>query len=320
MLANPEALESADFLLVSGGGFITDFFSAQAWAVLERLSAAIEHGIPFALCGQGIGPLRNAGLKEKARAVLPRAEMIAVRERLYSLPFLIELGVSPDKIVVTGDDAIDPAYRAGTDKLGKTIGVNFRVSEYAGIAQSDVDRISDPLRAFARSLPAKLISLPVCFVDSAEAASDATSVSRLADSSNGDSDDILSNSTEELIQRIGRCRMVVSGSYHAAVFALSQGIPAVCVFNTEYYGNKFRGLESEFGEGCVVVDKSEPQFEQTLIEAIEVAWNRAEELRPLLRAAAVRQISTGREGYARLSSIIDTACADKESRRPGVVA
>ncbi len=319
-LANAEALESADFLLVSGGGFITDAFPGQAWAVLERLAAASERGIPFALCGQGIGPLRDAALVEKARSVLPQAKLIAVREGIYSLPLLLELGVSPDKLVVTGDDAIDPAYRARSDRPGNHMGVNFRVADYSGIRQSDVDRIGNPIRAFAMTLPAKLISLPVCFVDSAESASDATTVSRLADSSTHDSGRKFSNTTDALIQLIGGCRVVVSGSYHAAALALAQGVPAVCIYNTEYYGNKFHGLAGEFGSGCTVIDKSEPEFEQRLVAAIDIAWKRADELRPSLLAAAVRQISAGAAAHARLASIMNLASVGTGSRRPGFVA
>ena len=48
-----------------------------------------------------------------------------------------------------------------------------------------------------------------------------------------------------IIKRIGRCRVVVTGSYHVAVFALSQGIPAICLANSEYYEIKFRGLADQ---------------------------------------------------------------------------
>ena len=110
----------------------------------------------------------------------------------------------------------------------------------------------------------------------------------------------------------------MTGSYHAAVFALAQGIPAICVFNTEYYGNKFGGLADEFGDGCVVVDKRRPDFVAALVAAIEGAWERADEVRPSLLRAAVAQIAAGNEAYARLASIMGSLSSSATQRRGAV--
>jgi len=314
-LVNPEVLEKADIVLVSGGGFITDVFVGQAWPVLERLSAADKQHIPFALVGQGIGPLRDPALVQKAREVLPHAKLIAIRETRHSLPLLLELGVSPKQIVVTGDDAIEPAYEGRQDSTGTLLGVNFRVAEYAGITQSDVDRLRRPMRALAAKLATKLVALPVCIVNSVESSSDATVASHLVDPKTEGTDDQIPQTPVALIERISGCRVVVTGSYHAAVFALAQGIPAVCVYNTEYYGNKFRGLADEFGEGCDVIDKGRSDFETALMSAIESAWDRAEELRAPLQQQAVRQIIAQHQAYDRLSGIIDSLTVSLDESR-----
>lgn len=315
-LVNSEALANTDMLIVSGGGFITDVFPGQAWPVLERMAAAIRQNVPFALVGQGIGPLRDPALLQKAREVLPHARLIAIRETLYSLPLLLELGVARDLIVATGDDAIEPAYGLRSETPGMMIGVNFRVADYAGITQWDVDSLRAPMRAVSKKLGAELISLPVCIIDSVESSSDAEVVSHLVDP--GDTTDGVPQTPTALIERIRTCRVVVTGSYHAAVFALAQGIPAICVFNTEYYGNKFRGLAEEFGDGCVLVEKSHPDFVAVLMSAIENSWNGAETLRSSLLRAAVAQIGAGREVYARLGEMVGALRSDSESR--GAVA
>src|SRR5947209_4712344 len=72
------AVRRAELMVVSGGGFITDVFRGQTWSVLERLHASMSGGATVALFGQGIGPLRDSALLEKARAVLPGAGLIAV--------------------------------------------------------------------------------------------------------------------------------------------------------------------------------------------------------------------------------------------------
>jgi polysaccharide pyruvyl transferase WcaK-like protein len=319
-LVNSEVLARADILLISGGGFITDVFPGQAWPVLERMAAAIGQNIPFALVGQGIGPLRDPALVRKARQVLPHAKLIGVRETLYSVPLLREMGVSPERIAASGEDAIEPAYRARREEAGDMIGVNFRVAEYAGITQRGVHRLRAPMRAIASKLQTDLIALPVCIVDSVESSSDATAASHLVDPRVDGSADSTPTTPAALIERITHCRVVVTGSYHAAVFALSQGIPAICVFNTEYYEHKFRGLASAFGEGCEVIDKSQPGFHSALTAAIEIAWHNADSLRPTLLRAAVRQISASHEAYTRLSAIIDSVQASSRPPSHGLVA
>jgi colanic acid/amylovoran biosynthesis protein len=110
-----------------------------------------------------------------------------------------------------------------------------------------------------------------------------------------------------VIANIRRCRVVVTGSYHAAVFALSNGIPVVCVVGSHYYGTKFYGLVSQFGEagkaGCrvVVPNAEDPEGSRAeLIAAIREQWDRAEALAAPLRAAAAQQIAAHHGAYARL--------------------
>ncbi|MFN2603590.1 MAG: polysaccharide pyruvyl transferase family protein [Gemmatimonadaceae bacterium] len=301
-LVNRQEIQSADLLLLSGGGYITDVFPGQAWSALERLDAAVNEGIPFALFGQGIGPLRDRSLIAAARRILPRAKMIAVREKLVSVPLLEELGVRSERIVVTGDDSVEAAYRARKVELGNFVGVNFRVAGYTGMTTSDVDAIRPPLHRAVKRIGSELKALPVCIVDSVESASDATIAARLLGSADGHN---VPGTSEELIGSVGACRMIVTGSYHAGVFALSQGIPAVCVFNCEYYEVKFRGLAAQFGTGCVVLDKSSDDFDARLVDAVSDAWENAERWRPALLDAAQGQVDAARQAYDHLWEITD---------------
>ena len=296
-LVNRREIQNADLLLLSGGGYITDVFPGQAWSALERLDAALNEGIPFALFGQGIGPLRDRSLIAAARRVLPRAKLIAVREKLVSVALLEELGVASERIVLTGDDSVEAAYRARKFELGNSVGVNFRVAGYTGMTTSDVDAIGAPLHRAVKRIGSELTALPVCIVDSVESASDATIAARLLGSGNWQ--DVPATS-EQLIARVGTCRIIVTGSYHAGVFALSQGIPAVCVFNCEYYEMKFRGLAAQFGTGCVVLDKSSDDFDARLVDAIIDAWENAERWRPALLEAAQAQVEAARHAYDHL--------------------
>jgi colanic acid/amylovoran biosynthesis protein len=104
-----------------------------------------------------------------------------------------------------------------------------------------------------------------------------------------------------VIARIGGCRVVVTGSYHGAVFALSQGIPAVAIVKSRYYLAKMAGVAHEFGAGCHIVSLDDGDMAAALTGAISRAWEEADTVRePLLRAAA-DQIRRGRSAYARLA-------------------
>jgi len=303
-LVNAGAVQNADMLVVCGGGFLTDAFPGQAWPVFERLRVAHESGIPFALMGQGIGPLRDASLIEAARAILPAAELIAVREPLYSPALLAELGVSPEKILVTGDDAIEPAYRSRSERIGTNIGVNLRVAGYAGTLGLDARTLRAALKAVAEKHSARLISLPVCMQDSPDTRSDVAVIRSFIDGDEISVRDAPTMTTRSLMERFADCRVVITGSYHAAVFALSQGIPAVCLSGSEYYEMKFRGLRAQFGDGCELVDMNDDEFGIALENAAGRAWVGATSVRPGLIEAAKNQIRNGYVAYDKLSSII----------------
>ena len=74
------------------------------------------------------------------------------------------------------------------------------------------------------------------------------------------------------------------------MFALAQGIPAVCIAGNLYYANKFLGLVHAFGEGCTVLRADDSGFTEALPTAIDLYWNKADQLRPVLLQEAERQV------------------------------
>jgi len=96
----------------------------------------------------------------------------------------------------------------------------------------------------------------------------------------------------------------VTGSYHAGVFALSCGVPAIGIAKSQYYVEKFCGLAAQFGPGCEVATLDDPDFEQVLREKIDRLWASAEQLRPGLLQSAARQIALGQAAYGRLREIV----------------
>ncbi len=292
-------IRSSRLVLVTGMGLINDAFRDDALGLLERLAFAMRLGIPVALFGQGIGPIGDRRLLRAAGEVLPQARFIGLREGRFSLPLLASLGVPPSRIEVTGDDAIELAYHRRPAELGSGVGVNIRVAPYSEVGADLIPRIRAVLDRVAAALDAPLVPVPV--LSSRAASSGVLALRRMADGSSARwQGEFEMDHPAELVAQIGRCRIVVNGSYHAAVFALAQGIPAVCMERSAYYSQKFLGLQAQFGTGCAVVPVDQPDFDSRLEAAIGRAWASAGDVRAPLLQAAAQQVGRGRAAYYRL--------------------
>jgi polysaccharide pyruvyl transferase WcaK-like protein len=129
------------------------------------------------------------------------------------------------------------------------------------------------------------------------------------------------NTPDRAIDAVSQCRVVVTGSYHAAVFALAQGIPAVGLAATPYYVHKFGGLAELFPGGCETVALDESGADVTLERAIVSAWTNAPGRRdPLLRAARA-QIDAGRAAYLQLGQLVSRHLGTEDQHDlPGSIA
>jgi colanic acid/amylovoran biosynthesis protein len=103
-----------------------------------------------------------------------------------------------------------------------------------------------------------------------------------------------------MIEEIGRCRVMITTSYHGGVFALAQGIPVVAWLKSKYFAAKLFGLANQFGVGCEVVTLDDGDWETRLKSAILKAWNSSEEVRPRLLDKAASQLAASQAAYERL--------------------
>ena len=297
-----DAIFAADLVLLSGGGDINDTFRDFAITLLDVMTIAFRRGITTAVLGQGFGPIGDQKLLATAKAVLPSVDIICTRESRTGVPLLHSLGVCPSRLITTGDDAIELAYEARAKKLGSGIGVNLRIVKYSEVDSDILNEIRPVLHDSARKHGASLIPVPVARHDGE---SDVKSIRQLLTGYDNASDGGLSlNSPLKVIKQVGRCRIVVAGSYHAAVFALSQGIPVVGLVKSRYYIDKFLGLAAQFGAGCQIIRLDEEDLGKKLAQAIDIAWATAEHVRLPLLEAAKRQIEAGWDAYRRLHELV----------------
>ena len=105
----------------------------------------------------------------------------------------------------------------------------------------------------------------------------------------------------ELLDAVALCRVVITTSYHAAVFALARGIPVIGLTGSEYYDAKFEGLARAFAGALTVLPIREPELEQRLHEAIEHAWEVSDAARRRCWKEGLRQREAGRAFFDRVS-------------------
>ncbi len=301
-----DAIRRADLVVATGAGVFTDAFLENALGVLTTLELALQFRVPTALMGQGLGPVSHDTLRRRMADILPRVDLIALRERSESLRLLRALGVSPDRVVVTGDDAIEMANQRTPLTIGEAIGVNLRIAGYAGTSDRAVDAIRPAIHAARQQFGATLAAVPIAHHPDCH---DGVAIRQVIC---GDDSDVplveLATPLEAVVQ-VSRCRVVVTGSYHAAVFALAQGIPVVAMAASAYYRDKFGGLAELFPGGCTIVELDRDDAQAALTAAIVSAWTDAPRLRLALLQSAAMQIVQGRDAYRRLAALVPKSVA-----------
>lgn len=309
-----QAVRAADLVVASGGGYVTDTWWWHAAGVLSLLALAQRLGKPTAMFGQGIGPIGRPGLRAQARAVLPGLAVLGLREAQIGRDLAISLGTTPEAITVTGDDAMELSAGAQVAS-GDALGVNLRVSGYAGVDPAAAKAVGTLLRDIAAGLRAPVIALPVSRY---AADSDLDAIRALLGDGSGDGESVSDAggqgqeegqggvalndlvSPAALAAAAASCRAIVTGSYHAAVFALAQGVPAVCLTKSPYYDAKFDGLRALFPGACFIESLAAPDVAGRLRAAVDQAWDLPRPEREAARDAATRQRDAGRAAYARL--------------------
>ncbi len=239
-------LRSCDAIIATGGGYLTDSFADHAFRVLTHLSLAQALEKPTAFFGQGIGPIKNERLVRATKHVLSRSQVVGLREPTMGPAWLKAEGIDGH---VTGDDALEimdfEANGKGIDRSAP-IGLNIRATEYAGMDARALERIQVELEEMAKADKQTFLPVPIDFVKDA---SDERSALSCIPQGCLDAAYIRPKTPRDVMALAARCRFVITGSYHAALFALAQGVPVVGIEATSYYRGKFDGLEALYPGG-----------------------------------------------------------------------
>lgn len=258
-----------DLLHLSGGGNLNSLFPRELYAraLIVRLAGIFEK--PILVTSQTIGPLTDEADRRVAGTSLDAAAVITVRDRDDSPRVLKELGVTRPQISNAPDDAfflesaprdlLAPYLIQGrneTDKL--KVGVSLhRWATGASGALSQI--VTSALVDLAEYIPLEVYFIPHLFMDD-NALDDGRYMREIADRlppeiarrviTREDIEQYPQPVKEPLIKGLtAAMEMVIATRYHALVFAMSSGVPALSLNYDDYYATKNRGvLELMWGE------------------------------------------------------------------------
>ena len=280
-------LEEIDLYVWAGGGYLADHFGSLATQFANTLEYMANKGVPSVAFGLGIGPLDRQRIATSVKGSMQNLCFIGLRDGLSKR--LLQKWLLPEsKLCVTGDDAITLAFPHKPSQIGQNLGISLRATYYSGLSEAHFQSISHVIRAFCGKHCAGLASIPIARQDLATNRSVGNDERRFTEPE---------FTVEAVLKNVSSCRAVVTGSYHAAVFALSMGVSVVAIAATDYYRQKFAGLKEQFGGLFEILsfDASSglPIFAEFLARLVEDAWHTTPDRQAALIQKAEAQIATG---------------------------
>ncbi len=294
------ALAGARLFISGGGSLVQDVTSARsATYYLGTLFAASWRGVPVAVVGQGIGPLRRPWVRGLARRAFDRAQFISVRDA-NSVRALTDLGVTRE--IHRGADLallVSPApaerlnallARAGLDAASSRIGVAVR--RWPGLL--DPQTLGQALRRCAvprGAVIAVLVFDPIRDRPISEALAEACG-GRVVEA----------DSPQDLLAVVGAMDLVLGVRLHALIFAASRGTPALGLA----YDPKVSAFMADVGLRSLPADTSAEALEQALAHA----WEQRAELRARLDAAVPELRRAAASSVQAAAALLGTPAAD----------
>jgi polysaccharide pyruvyl transferase WcaK-like protein len=296
------ALDAADAFVLAGRGGSTDAFLHDGLATAHLLAAAQDRGVPTAVLGHGAGPLHDPDLKRLTFQALGGADLLTLREGRHAPGWLRSVGLTADAFEVVGDEALDLALGAADAAAGDALGVNVRRHDYAGVGDAEVRQVATAVARLQDELGCRVLGVPVSVREGdGDAAVLADALGDLPGLDPGhDVQDV-----GALVARAGRCRAVVTGSYHAAIFALAQGVPVVGLWASPYYEGKVEGLAERFPGGVRSVRLGDEDTVERLVAAAHAAWDEPAGTRTWLMDTARAQAAAAQDAFDRFAALVE---------------
>ncbi|MBV9490357.1 MAG: polysaccharide pyruvyl transferase family protein [Verrucomicrobia bacterium] len=279
-------LRTLDLLVYAGGGYFNDEFRSFMFELVSVGEIFQQFRRPVVAFGQGIGPLSTPLLARPVENLFQNMTAVGTRENI-SFQWLEARRDARTISVSTGDDVLLDPDLLWPNALGYELGVNVRLAGYAGFKVADLAFLRGAVSRFLRERGlGRLLSIPIKETD------------------DGSTREVLGDlplqgcraRKAETVRAIALCRVVLTASYHAAVFAYALGVTVVGFAANSYYRQKLIGVAERFRAAPLVFAPSKTADVERdadgLYKLLSSAWMMAPENRSKLLEARREQVST----------------------------
>jgi polysaccharide pyruvyl transferase WcaK-like protein len=249
-----DELNNSDVLFLSGGGYLTGMTLSRLWDNMLLIRLAHVLGVPTIMSGQTIGIFKDRISRALAQWGLKKAELIYLRDAVDSPRDLAEIGIPPEKISTTFDDALffEAAPEAEIEALLNGCGIDSE-RPYLVVNAHYWRQKPDDSRNIMRSLATILdrihvdLGLQVVFVPMhktdeealREVAEGMREIHFLPDHGFDPA------MTVGIIQRAELC---LTMKHHPIIFAMAGGVPTLSMAFDNYYWHKNQGAQKLFDQ------------------------------------------------------------------------
>jgi len=246
-----------DALHIAGGGNLTDTFPRELFKKCCLIHAFAEQRKPIVLTGQQLGPFRSRLLRKALGRALRKANFVGVRDMGESLTFCSNAHLDQGSFAFMGVDSLglppadDSSVRELLEQHGlranQFLALNLRFTSYALKDPScfqTFGSLVDNLATFL-GMPVLVVPIQLTGWDS-----DVVSGQKIAGASSAPISVMHgSGLTAPLVKGIlEKAFGAIGVSHHFCTYALSQGVPAVCIYEGDYYKQKARALAASWGD------------------------------------------------------------------------
>ncbi|MFK4729843.1 polysaccharide pyruvyl transferase family protein [Agromyces mediolanus] len=257
-----EAVRSADFVLIAGGGNLTSEYPSHVFERVAFARIARFVGTPLLVTSQTVGPMLRERDRELVREIVDDAVVFGAREAA-SFELVRGLAADEERVLRTFDDGIllesDEASRDDLAdlELGDRIVVASFAADRGTTAWSRADyieRVAVLLDELAVEFDAQVVLAPhTGSFDPANVRKDHAIGLEIAAAASDAVRALPTITAREYLALLERAMLSVSTRYHPTVFAPQLGIPTVGISMSYYSSVRMRGALGALGLNRFVV-------------------------------------------------------------------
>ena len=313
--ATLQALRECGLLYICGGGNLRSAYRRLLWLRSLLAMHAQAHHIPVVVTGVQIGPDLAPDERRVLSQWMPRCAIVGMRDDGASWRLARELGIPDDRLIMTGDDALDLEARPPSTDVKRitdrpAIGLSLHQQDNSVSRPEFLSQLTQVLKPWLQACASDVVFLPHRY--SVKPERDDVRLARELIQALGGSmtchDAADTDGDEQVLKHLtGKCQFLLTTQFHAAVFAMSQGIPVCAIAQDGYTAEKLNGLFKYLGLETRALNWRAPD----LGAKIQAAWLERDTAALQVRTAWDKALPGYHATRARIERVLDRLMADR---------